>query len=83
MSTASASSRSCGGGGRGGRPTATVHHRYQWLWLVAIVHPAMGASHWYILPRIRADAFGLALAEFARAVGAGPARSGSLRPARC
>lgn len=58
---------------RGGRPRATVHHRYQWLWLVAFAQPATGESHWYLLPRIRADTFGLALAEFAAAVGAGPA----------
>jgi hypothetical protein len=57
----------------GERPVAIVHHRYEWLWLTAFVHPATGASHWYILPRIRPDAFGVALAEFARAVGAGPA----------
>jgi hypothetical protein len=56
----------------GDRPVAAVRHRYEWLWLVAFVHPATGASHWYLLPRIRTDTFGVALAAFAAAVGIGP-----------
>lgn len=56
----------------GDRPVATVRHRYEWLWLVAFAHPASGESHWYLLPRMRADTFSLALAEFAAVVGAGP-----------
>jgi hypothetical protein len=56
----------------GQRPLALVHPRYEWLWLVAFVHPQTGENHWYILPRLRTHSFGLALAEFAQAVEAGP-----------
>lgn len=59
---------------RGTPPIAPVHHRYEWLWLSAFVHPRTGVSHWYILPRMTGAAFTVALAEFARAAGAGPDR---------
>ena len=57
---------------RGTPPSALVHHRYEWLWLSAFVHPHTGTTHWYILPRMTGAAFTVALAEFARTVGAGP-----------
>jgi DDE superfamily endonuclease len=56
---------------RGQRPVAVVHHRYEWLYLIAFVHPVTGANVWYILPRRRTDTFNLALAAFATTVGAG------------
>jgi len=32
------------------RPTVCIHHRYQWLYLYAFVHPQTGNSHWVIMP---------------------------------
>lgn len=56
---------------RGQRPIATVHHRYQWLYLYAFVCPHTGLSHWFILPSVNVAWFNRALQEFAEAVGAG------------
>ena len=59
---------------RGERPTAWVRRRYEWLYAYGFVRPATGASWWCLLPTVSAEAFGLALAEFARDEGIGPAR---------
>jgi transposase len=59
---------------RGQRPTAWVHRRYEWLYVYACVRPTTGQSWWCLLPTVSTDAFGLALAEFARDEGIGPAR---------
>lgn len=56
----------------GERPTAVVHHRYQWSYLYGFVHPQTGRSEWLILPRVSIAWFNQALAAFAHAVGAGP-----------
>lgn len=56
---------------RGQRPVATVHHRYQWLYLYAFVCPQTGQTQWFILPRVSVAWFNRALQEFAAAVGAG------------
>ncbi len=58
----------------GDEPTAPVHHRYEWLWVFAFVHPTTGRSHQYLLPRVNAAAFSIALALFAAATRAGPQR---------
>ena len=55
---------------QGHRPIATVHHRYQWLYLYAFVCPQTGDSEWLILPNVNVECFNLALQQFARAVGA-------------
>lgn len=54
------------------RPLSRTWHRYEWLYVVAFVHPSSGRTFWLILPRIDAELFSLALEEFAREVGAGP-----------
>ena len=54
------------------RPLSQTWHRYEWLYVVAFVHPSSGRTFWLILPRIDAELFSLALEEFAREVGAGP-----------
>jgi transposase len=55
----------------GQRPSAVVHHRYQWLYLYGFVRPESGQSEWLILPRVNVTWFNCALREFAKAVGAG------------
>ena len=57
---------------RGQRPTAVVHPRYEWLYVYGFVRPETGATEWLLLPTVSVEAFSLALAEFAQAVGAGP-----------
>lgn len=55
----------------GERPIAVVHHRYEWLYLYGFVHPASGTTEWLVLPRVNVAWFNRALAEFAKATGAG------------
>jgi transposase len=43
-----------------------VHRRFEWLYVYGFVRPATGATWWCLLPTVRAEAFALALAEFAR-----------------
>lgn len=50
----------------GQRPITQVHRRYRWLYVYGFVRPATGENWWCLLPTVRADAFALALAEFAR-----------------
>ena len=57
---------------RGQRPTAPVHPRYEWLYVYGFVQPATGAAEFLLLPTVSVDAFGVALAEFAKEMGAGP-----------
>ena len=59
---------------RGQRPTAWVERRYEWLYAYGFVRPRTGQSWWCLLPTVSAEAFGLALAEFARDEGLGPGR---------
>lgn len=59
---------------RGQRPVAAVERHYEWLYVYAAVRPGTGASWWCLLPTVSAEAFGLALAEFARDEGIGPDR---------
>jgi transposase len=55
----------------GERPLAKVHQRYEWTYLYAFARPETGEVHWLILPTVNAEAFSLALENFAREVGAG------------
>jgi len=57
---------------KGSRPTVSVQHRFQWLYVYSFVHPASGKTEWFLLPTVNAQVFTLALAHFAQAVGAGP-----------
>jgi DDE superfamily endonuclease len=59
---------------RGQRPLVRVQHRYQWLYLLAFVHPVSGRSEWSFASTVTIDVMSVALAAFARAVGAGPTK---------
>jgi transposase len=56
----------------GQRPIARVWPRYRWCYVVAFVRPETGATFWLLVPRLATDVYALALAEFARTIGAGP-----------
>ena len=34
------------------RPTAIVHHRYEWVYVYGFVNLKTGATHWYLIPRV-------------------------------
>lgn len=57
---------------RGQRPSAPVHRRYQWLYVYGFVRPRTGQTWWCLLPTVTTEAFGVALAAFARDEGIGP-----------
>ena len=57
---------------RGQRPVVTVQQRYKWMYEYGFVCPHSGETFWLLLPRVSVAAYTLALAEFARAIGAGP-----------
>jgi len=59
---------------RGQRPIAPVRRRYEWLYVYGFVRPTTGQTWWCLLPTVNTEAFGLALAEFARDEGIGPTR---------
>ena len=56
---------------RGQRPVAHTHTRYAWLYVYGFVRPATGQTDWVMLPLVHTAAMTVALAEFARDVGAG------------
>jgi transposase len=56
---------------RGQRPTARFRRRYEWLYLYGFVRPKTGEVFWLILPTVNVEAFSLALAHFAKQLGAG------------
>lgn len=51
---------------RGTRPVASVHRRYQWLYVYGLVRPTTGETWWCLLPTVTTAAMTVALAEFAR-----------------
>lgn len=55
----------------GERPLVKVHQRYEWSYLYAFARPNTGEVHWLILPTVNAEVFSLALANFAKEIGAG------------
>jgi hypothetical protein len=55
----------------GERPLIEVHQRYEWTYLYAFARPNSGKVHWLILPTVSAQAFSIALENFAREVGEG------------
>lgn len=59
---------------RGNRPIATNHTRYEWLYVYGFVRPATGQNYWLLMPTVTTKVMNLALAEFARDVGAGADR---------
>ena len=59
---------------KGSRPRVTVQQRFQWLYVYSFVMPASGKTEWLLLPTVTAQAFSIALAQFAQAVGVGPTK---------
>lgn len=59
---------------KGQRPIITVEHRYKWTYLYGFVCPQSGQTFWLLLPCVAAYVWSAALAEFAKAVGAGPSK---------
>jgi hypothetical protein len=59
---------------KGTHPLALGKQKYAWLSVYAFVHPPSGATHWLLLPTVHSRAMSLALADFAKAVGAGPTK---------
>ncbi len=57
---------------RSQHPVAHNHTRYEWLYVYGLVRPTTRQTYWLILPTVNTAAMNLALAEFARHVGAGP-----------
>jgi DDE superfamily endonuclease len=55
----------------GERPIVKVHRRYEWTYLYAFARPKTGEVCWLILPTVNAEAFSMALENFAKEVGAG------------
>lgn len=51
---------------RGQRPLARVRPRYEWLYLIAFVHPQDGRSSFWLVPRINAAVFAQVLNAFAQ-----------------
>jgi hypothetical protein len=49
---------------RGKRPRAVVRPRYEWLYLVAFVHPESGRTSFWIVPQLTAAIFAAVLAAF-------------------
>ena len=58
----------------GQRPLAPVQHRYAWRYLVGFVHPASGRTVFHLASTVNIALFEVELAEFARQVGAEPAK---------
>lgn len=58
--------------GQGG--VVPVQPRYEWLYLYAFVRPRTGQTYWLLLPTVSTAVMNLALAEFARDVGASVGR---------
>jgi transposase len=56
----------------GQRPRAPGQTRYEWLYVYGFVRPTTGQTYWLILPTVNTAAMNVALAEFARDIGAGP-----------
>jgi transposase len=55
---------------KGSHPCIRVQQRYEWISLYGFVHPHSGCTEWLILPTVDIETMNLALAQFARAVGA-------------
>jgi hypothetical protein len=55
----------------GKRPIARLKRGYEWTYVYGFVRPESGEVYWLILPRVNVELFSMALAEFAKEVGAG------------
>lgn len=56
---------------RGERPEAVVRPRYEWLYVVAFVHPEGGETSFWLVPAINAGIFSALLRAFAEEQGVG------------
>ena len=56
---------------RGERPQAIVRPRYQWLYVVAFVHPESGTTVFWLVPTVNAAIFTTLLLAFAEEQGVG------------
>ena len=52
----------------GRRPVVKVNHRFEWVYVVAFVHPESGRSIWYLLPVLNTVSFQAVLENFAAGV---------------
>lgn len=59
---------------KGHCPVIRVQQRYEWLYVYGFLCPETGESFWLLQPSVNIEIFGLALAHFAQALGAGPDR---------
>ena len=50
---------------RGRQPVVKVNHRFEWVYVVAFVHPESGRSIWYLLPVLNTVSFQAVLENFA------------------
>lgn len=55
----------------GERPSAIVHHRYEWLYVYGFVNPKTGGTYYYLIPRVNVQWLNLVFETFAKEVGAG------------
>ncbi len=55
----------------GERPIARLKRGYEWTYLYGFVRPHSGEVFWLVLPTVNTGLFSMALAEFAKEVGAG------------
>ena len=53
----------------GERPRATVHHRYEWLYVYGFVKPKTGETLWYLIPRVNTNWLNLVYQNFVRDAG--------------
>ncbi|NEO69710.1 IS630 family transposase [Moorena sp. SIO3H5] len=56
----------------GERPTAVVHHRYEWLYVYGFVEPKTGKTLCYLIPRVNNQWLSLVYQAFAEDVGVNP-----------
>jgi transposase len=54
---------------RGRRPRAVVRPRYEWLYLIAFVHPESGRTSFWIVPQLNGEVFAATLQAFAEEQG--------------
>ncbi len=55
---------------KGATVKAPVAQRYEWMHVLAFVHPQSGQTSWLLVPTVSVEVFSLVLAAFAEEVGA-------------
>lgn len=59
---------------KGENPIAPVNWKYEWLWLIGLVHPCSGQTYWWIVPQLSNQILTQALKDFAEHFQLGPKR---------